>query len=190
VSKTANSAKKTPARPPSRGAPAKAGRAGPARAARPKAGEAGSPRIPHKLDDAIPYLLARAGEKMGGTFSKELRPYKLTLNEWRVCVALHFRAHQRLSDLAGHTSGDPSTLSRVVDGLIKRGLAQRDRSSEDARAIAVSLTVEGVALTEKIIPIAQLYERVALSGISEEEAGKLRGLLRRLYDNIGILDRA
>jgi len=127
---------------------------------------------------------------MGGTFSKELRPYKLTLNEWRVCVALHFRAHQRLSDLAGHTSGDPSTLSRVVDGLIKRGLAQRDRSTEDARAIAVSLTVEGVALTEKIIPIAQLYERVALSGISEEEAGKLRGLLRRLYDNIGILDRS
>ncbi|MDB5581130.1 MAG: hypothetical protein JWR80_6306 [Bradyrhizobium sp.] len=42
-----------------------------------------------------------------------------------------------------------------------------------------------VEVTEKIIPIAQLYERVALSGISDEQAD----LLRKLYDNINILDR-
>lgn len=144
---------------------------------------------PHNLERAVPYLLARAGERMGNSFSRELRPFKLTLNEWRVCVALHLDAHQRLSEIAAHTSADLSTISRVIDGLIKRGLAQRDRSAEDARAIAVGLTPEGIVLTEKIIPIAQLYERVALSGISDEEAENLRGLLRRLYDNIGILDR-
>lgn len=148
-----------------------------------------SEHTPHRLDDAVPYLLARAGEKMGGTFTKELRPYAMTLNEWRVCSALHLRPHQRLSGLVDHTSCDTSTLSRVVDGLIKRGLAKRDRSSEDARAIAVSLTAAGVEVTEKIIPIAQLYERVALSGISDEQADLLRGLLRKLYDNINILDR-
>jgi DNA-binding MarR family transcriptional regulator len=144
---------------------------------------------PHNLERAVPYLLARAGERMGNSFSRELRPFKLTLNEWRVCVALHLNAHQRLSEIAAHTSADLSTISRVIDGLIKRGLAQRDRSSEDARAIAVSLTPEGIVLTEKIIPIAQLYERVALSGISDEEAESLRSLLRRLYDNIGIINR-
>ncbi len=99
------------------------------------------------------------------------------------------RPHQRLSDLANHTSSDISALSRVVGGLIKRGLAQRDRSSEDARAIAVSLTAEGIVLTEKIIPLAQVYERVALAGITDEEATLLRHLLRKIYDNINILDR-
>ena len=143
----------------------------------------------HRLDRAIPYLLARAGERMGMAFSKELRPFKLTLNEWRVCVALHFEAHQRLSGLVAHTSGDASTLSRVVDGLIKRELVQRDRSADDARAVAISLTAKGVQLTEQIIPIAQLYERVALSGISDQEAEKLRALLAGIYTNIGILDR-
>ena len=142
---------------------------------------------PHHLENAMPYLLARAGERMGNTFSKELRPYKLTLNEWRTCVALHLEAHQRLSEIAAHTSADLSTISRVIDGLIKRGLVQRDRSTEDARAVAISLTEEGRLLTEKIIPIAQLYERVALSGISEEDSEKLRTLLRKIYDNIGIL---
>jgi len=142
---------------------------------------------PHQLERAMPYLLARAGERMGNTFSKELRPFKLTLNEWRTCVALHLEAHQRLSELAAHTSADLSTISRVIDGLIRRGLAQRDRSLEDARAVAISLTEEGRLLTEKIIPIAQLYERVALSGISDEDAEKLRTLLRKIYDNISIL---
>jgi len=142
---------------------------------------------PHNLESAMPYLLARAGERMGNTFSKELRPFKLTLNEWRTCVALHLEAHQRLSEIAAHTSADLSTISRVIDGLLKRGLVQRDRSTEDARAVAISLTEEGRLLTEKIIPIAQLYERVALSGISEEDSEKLRTLLRKIYDNIGIL---
>ena len=144
---------------------------------------------PHQLGRAVPYLLTRAGERMGNSFSRELRPFKLTLNEWRVCVALHLQAHQRLSEIAAHTSADLSTISRVIDGLIRRGLAQRDRSSVDARAIAVSLTPAGVVLTEKIIPIAQLYERVALVGISDEEADTLRGLLRRVYDNMGVLAR-
>jgi len=177
MQRPAKPALKSPAKAAARGARP--------RQAAPKAGT----RLPHKLDEAIPYLLARAGERMGGTFSKELRAFKLTLNEWRVCVALHFEAHQRLSDLVSHTSNDASTLSRIVDGLIRRGLAQRDRSTEDARAIAISLTPAGLVLTEKIIPIAQLYERVGLSGISDEEAALLRNLLRRLYDNIGILDR-
>lgn len=145
--------------------------------------------LPHQLERAVPYLLVRAGERMGNSFSRELRPFKLTLNEWRTCVALHLEPHQRLSEIAAHTSADLSTISRVIDGLIRRGLAQRDRAAEDARAIAVSLTPEGALLTEKIIPIAQLYERIALSGMSAEEAETLRGLLRRVYDNIGVLAR-
>lgn len=144
---------------------------------------------PHRLERALPYLVARAGERMGMAFSKELRPFKLTLNEWRACAALQGAPHQRLSDLGDRIAADPSTLSRVVDGLMKRGLIKRDRSSTDARALALSLTPEGVALTEKIIPLAQLYERIALAGISEEEGELLRGLLARIYDNVTLIDR-
>lgn len=144
---------------------------------------------PHRLDRAIPYLVARAGERMGMAFSKELRPFQLTLNEWRACAALQGAPHQRLADLGERIAADASTLSRVVDGLIRRGLVKRDRSTTDARALALSLTPEGVALTEKIIPLAQLYERIALAGISEEEGEMLRGLLARIYDNVTLIDR-
>lgn len=125
---------------------------------------------------------------MGQSFSKELRQFKISLTEWRVCVALHHKAHQRLSDLALHTSTDASTLSRVVDGLLQRGVLVRDRSDEDARALALSLTEAGRDLTLRIIPLAQVYERVSLAGLTTVQAESLRDMLRMVYDNLAVLD--
>lgn len=162
------------------------------RRARPESPE--SPEIAdkttnHDLERAIPYLLARAGTRMGQSFSRELKQFKLSLTEWRVCVALHHQAHQRLSELALHTSTEASTLSRVVDGLLQRGVLVRDRSDADARALALSLTEAGRDLTLRIIPLAQLYERVSLSGLSPAQAESLRDMLRMVYDNLAVLDR-
>jgi DNA-binding MarR family transcriptional regulator len=156
--------------------------------ARPQLSEIADKTANHDLERAIPYLLARAGTRMGQSFSRELRQFNISLTEWRVCVALHHQAHQRLSDLALHTSTDPSTLSRVVDGLLQRGVLVRDRSDEDARALALSLTEAGRELTLRIIPLAQLYERVSLSGLTLAQAESLRDMLRLVYDNLAVLD--
>ena len=145
--------------------------------------------IDHDLESAIPYLLARAGMRMGQAFTKELKPFGLSLTEWRVCAALHHQPHQRLAELAGHTSAEPSTLSRTVEGLLQRGLLVRDRSGDDARALALSLTPDGDALAQRIIPLAQLYDRVALSGISAAQVDLLRDMLRRIYGNMESLDK-
>ena len=140
------------------------------------------------LELALPYLLARAGTRMGQAFSKELRRFDVSLTEWRVCAALHHAPHQRLSQLAEHTSAEPSTLSRLVDGLLQRGLLVRDRSDEDGRALALSLTDAGRDLTLRIIPLAQLFERVALGGLSSAQADALREMLRSVYANLAVLD--
>lgn len=125
---------------------------------------------------------------MGQSFSRELKQFNLSLTEWRICVALHHQPHQRLSDLAMHTSTEPSTLSRTVDGLLQRGVLVRDRSDEDARALALALTEAGRDLALRIIPLAQLYERVSLSGLSFAQAESLRDMLRMVYDNLAVLD--
>lgn len=145
--------------------------------------------LDNDLQESIPYLVARAGVRMGQSFTREIRKFELTLTEWRVCSALHHKPHQRLSEVASNTSTEPSTLSRVVDGLMQRGLLLRDRSGDDARALALSLTPEGAALTLRLIPIAQLYERVSLTGFSSVQAEQLRDMLRRLYYNMTPLDR-
>lgn len=120
----------------------------------------------------------------GQAFNAELKQFGLTLTEWRVCAALRHAPHQRLSDLAKNTSSDGSTLSRTVDGMLQKGLLVRERSADDARALALALTPEGNALAERVIPLARLYERVALAGIEPQQVELLRTLLHRIYDNM------
>jgi MarR family transcriptional regulator, organic hydroperoxide resistance regulator len=144
----------------------------------------------HDLEQAIPYLLARAGVRMGQAFSRDLKPFNLTLTEWRILAALLHKSQQRLAELAEHTSAEPSTLSRTVDGLVVRGLLVRERSGEDARALALGLTPAGHDLALRIVPLAQLYERVALAGIPAAQVELLKDTLRRIYMNMDNLDGA
>ena len=144
--------------------------------------------LDNDLDHSIPYLIARAGVRMGQAFTRELRQFDITLTEWRVCSTLHHKPHQRLSEVALHTSTEASTLSRVIDGMMRRGLLVRDRAGDDARAVALSLTQDGAMLAQRLIPIAQLYERVSLNGFSVAQSDQLRDMLKRLYNNMTPLD--
>jgi DNA-binding MarR family transcriptional regulator len=165
----------------------------PARKKPQDSGSGGTPMIGdgavHDLETSVPYLIARAGMMTGLAFSAELKQFGLTLTEWRVCAALRHVPHQRLSDLAKNTSSDGSTLSRTVDGMLQKGLLVRERSADDARALALALTPEGNALAERVIPLARLYERVALAGIEPQQVELLRTLLHRIYDNMETLSR-
>lgn len=156
------------------------------RTIRPRA--ASGPVLDNDLQNSIPYLIARAGVRMGQSFTREMRKFNMTLTEWRVCSTLSHKPHQRLSEVALNTSTEPSTLSRVVDGMMQRGLLIRERSGDDARALALSLTPEGMDVTQRLIPIAQLYERVSLNGFSSAQADQLRDMLKLLYDNMAPLD--
>ena len=71
----------------------------------------------------------------------------------------------------------------------KRGLVDRRRDGEDARAVLLHVTPAGRRLTRRILPIAEHYETAALAGFNAAEADKLRAALRRLYANMEALDR-
>jgi len=137
----------------------------------------------HDLEEAIPFLLARAGARMGNAFARALKSYDLSLSEWRVCASLRHAPRQTLSELATHASTDLSALSRIVDRLVVRRLMARERCDADGRAVRIVLTASGNALTRRIVPLARHYEAVALDGFSAAEIRKLRTMLRRLYEN-------
>lgn len=140
-------------------------------------------KVDHDLEAAIPYLVARTGSRMGNAFAKALKPYGLSLAEWRVCASLGHTPHQRLSELVVRACVDMSALSRIVDRLIVQGYVSREKSDEDGRAVRLSLTVEGARLTREIVPLAKHYEVVACNCFTKTEIKLLRVLLNRLYDN-------
>jgi DNA-binding MarR family transcriptional regulator len=140
------------------------------------------------LQKYLPYLLNRAGVKIGLAFSRDIASYKITLPMWRVLVALWENGDQRLNELSVLTSVDSSTLSRLLVNMQRRRLIVRRRSGNDARALSLSLTAYGRHITTKIIPVALHYERVAVSGLSEADVKRLKRLLAKIYTNIETSD--
>src|SRR4029077_3804198 len=54
----------------------------------------------------------------------------------------------RVQELAGNAGITPSTATRILDALERRGIVERTRTPEDRRAVAVSLTEEGQQLLQ------------------------------------------
>src|SRR5258708_1290947 len=141
------------------------------------------------LDGYLPYLLNRAGARIAEAFGKEVRPLGATLQMWRVLAALRERDGRRMGDLSQTTSVEVSTLTRLVDGMESKGLVARRRDAGDARAGTLRATAAGRRLTERLLPIAEPYEAVALAGFSAAETKTLKAALRRLYINMEGLER-
>lgn len=137
-----------------------------------------------RLDDYLPYLINRVGASLAARFGAVLRREGVSLPDWRVLAALRERNGQRLTELAGRTSIEISTLSRLVGSLEANGLVIRDRDSEDARAIAIRLSPAGEALTARLTPAAETLERTAMAGLTEGDARQIKTILHRIYGNL------
>jgi len=58
----------------------------------------------------------------------------------------------RMSELASRGAMSLSAISRVVDGLVRRGLVERAKCPSDGRGLLAVLTDEGLALLEEAYP--------------------------------------
>jgi DNA-binding MarR family transcriptional regulator len=142
----------------------------------------------YRFSTSLPYLLARLGVRMGELFSRELARDELTLSMYRVLAALAEQAApQRLGDLAALTSVEPSTLSRLLTQMQRRGLVTRERPEADQRSLAVDLAPDGVALAARLIPRAAHYEQMATGDLTDTEAALLKSVLARVDGNMSAL---
>src|SRR5579875_69204 len=137
------------------------------------------------LDEYLPYLVNRVGVALAQHFGREaLARYHLSIEMWRVLVALSANGGQRQVDLGGLTSIDASTLSRMVTRLARLGFVVRRRSTADNREVEVALTAKGRAALRRLVPTARRYERVAAAGLSRTATAALKRPLRIMYLNL------
>lgn len=141
------------------------------------------------LQHFLPYLMNRAGLRIGLMFSRSIEDFDVTLPMWRVMIELWHGGDRRLAELSLHTSIDQSTLSRLLVSMQRKKLIARRKSAIDGRALNLSLTNRGRQLTKKIIPHALHYEKIAMRGINRRDEAKLKRLLTQIYASLEEADR-
>ena len=138
----------------------------------------------YDLSERLPYLINRVGAALVGFAGPGLKRRHLTIPLWRVLSVLAHRGEMRQVDLAGATSLDPPTISRLISDAARRGLVTRARSDVSNREVFVRITKSGKDMVEQIIPQMVADENVVFAGLSRAELATLKKILRQMYDNI------
>lgn len=108
-----------------------------------------------KLERSPIHLLHRAGQCASDIFQGEMANGDLTPRQYAVLVAVSQNEGVSQTHLVEKTGVDRSTLADIVRRMLKKGLLQRRRTKEDARAYAVKLTEEGWKVLKAADPLAR-----------------------------------
>ena len=78
---------------------------------------------------------------------------------------------------------DGSRVSRLVTGLVDKGLVRRRRLRSDRRVVMLRLSDEGRELTLRIMERMQGYDAMLTEGIGEEEMRVFISVSARIIAN-------
>lgn len=115
------------------------------------------------------HLLHRAGQCAGDVFHAEVQDSDLTPRQFAVLTTVANNEGISQTGLVERTGIDRSTLADIVRRMLKKGLLQRRRTKEDARAYAVKLTEEGKRILRSVDPVARRVDDRILEGLSAKQ---------------------
>src|SRR5438309_1664157 len=104
----------------------------------------------------------------------------LSLSQYGLLEGLTNRRAARVQELAAAAGISASTATRILDALERRGIVRRRRSSDDRRAVAVSLTARGEQLLQAEEEWLRGRQRAFYASLAPAEQELAPDLLRRL----------
>jgi MarR family transcriptional regulator for hemolysin len=128
-----------------------------------------------ELLDVIPIVMwhVRAGVRANTRVS-------LSMPQFGTVVYLRHHERASLSDLATHMGLTPPSASKLVDGLVARGMVSREPHPADRRRLMLTLTAEGrgVMRAAREAAISELIATLATSTASDRDTviGAMRAL--------------
>ena len=77
----------------------------------------------------------------------------------------------------------PSSISRTVTKMVDKGLIQRRRLRSDRRVVILTLTEEGMALTQDLHRRVHAYETELCRSVSDEDMGVFTSVTSTIMEN-------
>jgi MarR family transcriptional regulator, temperature-dependent positive regulator of motility len=111
------------------------------------------------------HLLHRAGQCAAEMFQSEVGSDDLTPRQYAILLTVSQNEGLSQTQLVDLTGIDRSTLADVVRRMLKKGLLQRRRTKDDARAYAVKVTEEGARVLKAHDPLARKVDERILSSL-------------------------
>lgn len=110
--------------------------------------------------------------------------HDLSADEWALLINLKlFQDGQFQQQLADRIFKDKAAITRLVDGLGKKGLVCRMADDKDRRQKKVYLSRTAEDLVQQLFPVARTAQVRVQQGITPEELKIFRSVLNKIFAN-------
>ena len=132
-----------------------------------------------RLADYLPYRLSVAANEVSRLVARAYEDrFGITSPQWRILANLAEHGPSTPLQIGRYTVMDKVTISRAAQGLLQRGLLERQANGADGRSHILAMSAEGVALYDEVAPLAAEFERALLDQWSPEDVERLQAQLR------------
>ena len=113
-----------------------------------------------------------------------LKQYQLTHEQFNVLRILRGQSPEAICmmDIASRMLERNSNVTRIVETLLNKNWAARQKSTTDKREVKISITEDGLELLRKMDTLLK-SEKVHYANLSETEAQLLNALLDKMRDS-------
>ncbi|MCW7462087.1 MarR family winged helix-turn-helix transcriptional regulator [Leptospira limi] len=141
------------------------------------------------MNEIFSYLGIHLSEtllKMRKFLSNEFETNRVGMRfeEWIQLIPLMEKESLNQKILSDRLAKDKTTISRLVDGWVKKGWVKRIQSSEDKRSFSLKLTTKGKSIWEKGIPVVKEADLVFKKNLSQENEKELFVTLFKIQTSI------
>jgi DNA-binding MarR family transcriptional regulator len=129
----------------------------------------------------MPYRLAVLADDVSATIAQVyVDRFKLNRDEWRILAWLGNHGDMRAKDIGANAALDKMQMSRALVRLEEKKLLSIKRDPQDRRGNVLHLTRQGLALFEKIAPLALAREEYLLGALTGAEVKALNTIITKL----------
>lgn len=110
--------------------------------------------------------------------------FDLTVDQWTVLRTIYENPDLSNKEMAELCGKDQPTLTRIIDLLIKKELAERITNASDRRSLRLQITKKGKNKIQEIAPKVADFRMQAWKNLNEEDFAHFTRILNTIYDNL------
>ena len=133
---------------------------------------------------SVSHLIHRAEQCAGDIFARVAPTGVVTPRQYAILEQISDNPGISQTGLVDRTGIDRSTLADIVRRMLEKGLVQRERTAEDARAYAVKLTRKGANTLKRMQPVAEKVDKQLLDAIPKEHRDVFVSVLSQMVASL------
>jgi DNA-binding MarR family transcriptional regulator len=112
--------------------------------------------------------------------AREAGAGELTVSQYQLLSDLAEGCERSVGELAEAAAVTTPTATRMLDGLVRAGVAERRQSTTDRRVVTVTLTAKGQRLMKRKQAVVDAKRRALFESLTPSERRQVERLLGRL----------